>query len=143
MKRVILICFTGFLVWRCVVIPIASRHLALQAILLPLDFEARNMILLRANQFEKCNIPILNLIAEQAFANQKPQVAMFATFEAMKCQPAFALHRARYGLAMIHSGYKEGIFGIEEAMRMEPTNPNFKQAYAGAKHTIATTPQLQ
>lgn len=130
MVKVILSVLTGIVISFFLVIkPLSGRFLALKALTIPMEQSALVNILIESNNLDKCNTSIIDMIGMRALQNKQGQVALWAYGEAMKCSPAEALFRYKYGIAMLANGYREGLLFLEESIRMEPYNPMFQYEY--------------
>lgn len=68
---------------------------------------------------------VLSLLGDIAAKNNKFDAALWALGSAIKLSPGTPLYRARYGAALTAYGY-DGTFALEEALKLEPNNPNYE-----------------
>lgn len=109
--------------------PLSSRFLALKALTLQIDPATSVAIMIDANSLEECNTTLLDMIGMRALQNKQGAIALWAYGETLKCSPAAGLFRYKYGISLLANGYREGLFFLQEAIRMEPNHPAYRYEY--------------
>lgn len=104
--------------------PMRANLLSSVAVHNVLSLSDQTILFNRASLLDPCNGAILNALGDAYIAVKNPTMATITYGDGVKCSPANALMRYKYGYAMILSGF-DGMFSVKEAIKLEPHNPYY------------------
>lgn len=93
----------------------------------PLSIADKQVILAQAARLDQCNGNILNLVGDSYFADKNATMAAIHYGNAMLCSPGSSLIRFKFAEALFMLGVAEGKLNLDEALKLEPNNPFYRQ----------------
>lgn len=117
------ICFFFF-----VAQPIRANLIASVATHYPLVPQDRAMLFSHATEIDPCNVDVLHALGDSYVLQNNSIMGAVNYGKAMACSPGSALYRFKFGQMLFASGF-DGMDNIKDALRLEPNNPIYQDAY--------------
>jgi predicted Zn-dependent protease len=123
--------FAAFLYFA--VFPFRASTLAYVALSVGISSESRAAIFEQAEALDPCNTRILENAGDMRLTGNSWVRAAINYGRAMRCSPANAAMRFKYGESLLGMGFIEGAQFVDQAIYLEPNNPVFASEYRRLK----------